>query len=121
MMDNHTVTMQPGFYLMDCMDAMRGFPDGFFDLAVVDPPYGIGADRFNNGHGLKDHSCGSTAYNLRRQRLNGGAGKLKSRLLNKSDCSWDSERPPAEYFKELMRVSKNQIIWGGNYFDLPPT
>lgn len=50
-----------------------------------------------------------------------GGGKLKNRLLNQSDCSWDNSIPTEEYFKELFRVSKNQIIWGGNYFPLPPT
>ena len=100
------------------MVGMKRYPDGFFDLAIVDPPYGIGADRFNNGAGMKDHANSSTAKRL---RVNQGAGKLKNRILNKSDCSWDSNPPPKEYFDELRRVSKNQIIWGGNYFDLPPT
>ena len=110
--------MEPGFYNMDCMEAMKTFHDKFFDLAVVDPPYGIGADRFNNGAGAKDHATLSTAKRL---RLNCGSGKLKGRILNRSDCSWDSAPPQKEYFEELRRVAKNQIIWGGNYFDLPPT
>ena len=109
---------QPGFYNADCMEAMRHFPDKFFDLAVVDPPYGISADRFSNGTGYKDHNGLSTAKRL---RLNNGAGKLKGRVLNQSDCSWDTKPPGKEYFDELRRVSRNQIIWGGNYFDLPPT
>lgn len=46
---------------------------------------------------------------------------MKDRFLNKSDIDWDDAPPSPEYFKELFRVSKNQIIWGGNYFDLPPT
>ncbi len=50
-----------------------------------------------------------------------GGGKLKNRILNTSKIDWDYEKPSAEYFTELMRVSKNQVIWGGNYFDLPPT
>lgn len=107
---------------MDCMEAMKRFPDKYFDLAVVDPPYGIGADNFKNGAGAsKDGGkVYSTAVKMK-NRLNTGSGKLKNRLLNQSDCSWDSEPPPKEYFNELFRVSKNQIIWGGNYFDLPPT
>lgn len=52
--------------------------------------------------------------------MNQGSGKLKNRVLNQSDCSWDYSPPTQEYFDELFRVSKNQIIWGGNYFDLPP-
>lgn len=107
--------MPPGFYNMDCMGAMKQFPDKFFDLAIVDPPYGICADKFDNGASSKR---GSTAKNL---RLNYGQGQLKNRILNSSDTSWDRNAPPKEYFTELFRVSKNQIIWGGNYFDLPPT
>lgn len=108
---------------MDCMEAMRQMPDNAFDLAVVDPPYGIGADNFKNGAGASKNGgklYQSTAVKMK-NRLNTGSGKLKNRLLNQSDCSWDSEPPQKEYFNELFRVSKNQIIWGGNYFDLPPT
>jgi site-specific DNA-methyltransferase (adenine-specific) len=83
-------------YNMDCMIGMKEFPDKFFDLLVVDPPYGIGED------GGKARTRGSNKTN--------GAAK-----------NWDSERPNSSYFKELFRVSKNQIIWGGNYFaDLLP-
>ena len=110
-----------GFYNLDCMDAMRKFQDKFFDLAIVDPPYGIGADGFNNGSGAKkDSGIYGTTQRSRKNRLNAGAGKLKGRILNQSDCSWDSQPPPKEYFDELFRVSQNQIIWGGNYYDLPP-
>ena len=82
---------------IDCMDYMRTLPDKAFDLAIVDPPYGL--DR----------------------KSTQGAGKLKDRQLNKGDISkrWDFA-PPEEYFAELRRVSKNQIIWGGNYFNLGP-
>ncbi len=107
---------------MDCMEAMKEFPDKFFDLAVVDPPYGIGADNFKNGAGAsKDGGkLYSTAVKMK-NRLNQGSGKLKNRLLNQSDCSWDSEPPKKEYFNELFRVCQDCIIWGGNYFNLPPT
>lgn len=106
----------------DCMEAMKEFPDKFFDLAVVDPPYGIGADNFSNGAGAsKDGGkLYSTAVKIK-NRLNQGSGKLKDRVLNQSDCSWDSNPPKKEYFEELFRVCQNCIIWGGNYFDLPPT
>ena len=79
-----------GFYNMDCMEGMKQIPDKYFDLAIVDPPYGIGISK-----------------NPVRQ-----AHQKKQ---------WDNNVPPSEYFKELVRVSKEQIIWGGNYFDLPAT
>lgn len=111
----------PDLYNADCMEAMKEFHDKFFDLAIVDPPYGINADQFNNGSGeSKDAGKYGTAVRLR-GRLNSGGGKLKNCLLNRSKFSWDNEIPPAEYFEELRRVSKNQVIWGGNYFPLPPT
>ena len=83
-------------YNMDCMEFMASQPDNAFDLAIVDPPYGLDASSVN------------------------GSGKLKGRALNTGDLAWDVT-PPPEYFQELFRVSKNQIIWGGNYFALPPT
>lgn len=80
---------------MDCMEGMKQFHDKFFELAIVDPPYGIKVGQMNMG----------------------------SRQTVKPDKNkkWDDQIPKAEYFQELMRVSKNQIIWGGNYFHLPPT
>lgn len=116
---------------MDCMDGMKQFPDKYFELAIVDPPYGInapnmsmGSNKSRNGrdkNGEKQYPGVSTAEKLRKGRLNAGAGKLKNRALNTMSCDWDYEKPSPEYFKELRRVSVNQIIWGGNYFDLPPT
>lgn len=80
---------------MDCMELLKATPDKFYDLAIVDPPYGIG-DKFKGGK----------------------TGKMNfNEVVNKA---WDVV-PEQEYFNELARVSKNQIIWGGNYFDLPPT
>lgn len=115
--------MESKAFNMDCMEGMRQYPDKYFDLAVVDPPYGIGADNFNNGAGAsKDKGkIYSTAVKMKKNRLNQGAGKLKDRTLNQHDCSWDANPPGKEYFEQLFRVSKNQVIWGGNYFDLPPT
>ena len=83
----------------DCMIAMKEFPDKYFELAIVDPPYGINADVDNQKH-------------------EGKFGYKKHRKTN-----WDSAIPSDEYFKELKRVSANQIIWGGNYFTkhLTPT
>ena len=78
------------------MDIMKDIPDKFFELAIVDPPYGIG------------------------KRLSQGAGKLKNSALQNMNSEWDV-LPDENYFKELNRISINQIIWGGNYFTLPPT
>lgn len=110
--------LECGFYNMDCMDGMKQMPDGFIDLAIVDPPYGIGADRFVNASKYKGKV--ESAAMRSKNKLNHGQGRLKDRVLNRSDCSWDV-KPGKEYFDELFRVSKHQIIWGGNYFELPPT
>ena len=85
--------LEPGFYNMDCMEAMKEFPDGFFDLAIVDPPYGIGADKFGNCNGKWRKREQSSARRVEKNRLNQGSGKLKNRILNRSNCSWDV-RPP---------------------------
>ena len=85
-------------YLMNCMEGMKQFPDKYFELAIVDPPYGVQYARGKNGWGVCDN----------RPTLD--------------DVKWDSAVPSQEYFKELLRVSKNQIVWGGNYFtDKLPT
>lgn len=117
-------------YLQDCEIAMLEYPDNYFDLAIVDPPYGINAPNMTMGsnpnrkgrdsRGEIQYGSVSVAQKLRKGRLNSGSGKLKNRLLNKSNIDWDNEKPSNEYFKQLFRISKNQIIWGGNYFDLPP-
>jgi site-specific DNA-methyltransferase (adenine-specific) len=75
----------------DCMELMSRYPDKYFELAIVDPPYGIGA-------GKKSFQSGT-------------------RKSYKHLCKdWDNETPNENYFNELFRVSKNQIIWGGNYY-----
>jgi len=76
----------------DNMQLMARYPDKYFDLAIVDPPYGISYARGKNGWGI-----------------NSNRPELK-------DVKWDKETPKEEYFNELFRVSKNQLIWGGNYF-----
>ena len=81
-------------YNADCMEAMKEIPDGFFQLAICDPPYGIKHD----GQRKRVHN------NVKHNR------KLHARK------GWDRETPPPEYFRELERVSDNQIIFGGNYF-----
>lgn len=112
-------------YNMDCMEYMKSIPDKFFDLAVVDPPYGINAPNMTMGSNLNRKHGGynneSTAQRIKKGRLNQEAGKLKNRALNTMQCDWDFYPPSEDYFRELERVSKNRIIWGGNYFQLPPT
>lgn len=79
----------------DCMALMARYPDKHFDLAIVDPPYGLG--------------------------IGAGGGTVGKYGTQHAAKQWDSVIPPMEYFAELYRVSKNQIIWGGNYFPLPPS
>lgn len=81
----------------DNMALMARYPDNYFDLAIVDPPYGIGASSTFAGE----------------KRKSGKGAALKSKHTKKE---WDNAIPTKEYFNELKRVSKNQIIWGGNYF-----
>jgi site-specific DNA-methyltransferase (adenine-specific) len=80
-------------YHQDCMEGMKEFPDKFFELAIVDPPYGIGAGEMQMGTG-------------------------KNKKWTKGKI-WDDAAPDQNYFYELFRVSANQIIWGGNHFSLP--
>jgi len=91
------------FYFMsvtneDCMALMARYPDKYFELALVDPPYGIGAAKVGVGNSQKARQ---------KKDIKGG--------------DWDSKVPDDAYFEELFRVSKNQIICGANYFRLPPT
>ena len=91
----HSVIGSLSFFNADNLEIMRGFKDNEFDLAIVDPPYGIG-DKFKGGK----------------------TGKMNfNEIVNKD---WDKV-PTPEYWEQLFRVSKNQIVWGGNYFPLPPT
>lgn len=78
----------------DCLEVMATLPDNAFDLAIVDPPYGIGID------GQKACICKNPKHNRKHHETKG----------------WDKLPPPSIYFAELQRVSKNQIIWGANYF-----
>ena len=102
---------------IDCLDYMRTLPDKHFSLAIADPPYGISA--------VSEEPWKQTVTNPRghklRNRLMQGAGKLKSRAIQRINSDFDFNPPTDEFFKELFRVSKNQIIWGGNYFYLPPS
>lgn len=100
--------------LGDCMELMSGLPDRAFDLAIVDPPYGIGFDKQNLSASLGVRKDGT-----RRRDKSWASRDVAVEKYKRGD--WDSVTPPPEYFEELMRVSKNQIIWGGNYFELPPS
>ena len=83
------------FYNCDNIEFMKTKPDNYYDLAIVDPPYGIG-DKFKGGK----------------------TGKMNFNEIVEKD--WDKV-PTTEYWQQLFRVSKNQIVWGGNYFPLPPS
>jgi site-specific DNA-methyltransferase (adenine-specific) len=78
---------------MDCIEGMKQYTDNYFELAIVDPPYGIDVTKMNMG----------------------GRKTIKP----DKNKNWDSCVPDENYFNELFRVSQNQIIWGGNYFKLP--
>jgi len=81
-------------YIENCdnMELMKRYPDNYFDLAIVDPPYGIGMDKNRNNQ------------------------EGKYRFKKYHNTNWDNQSPNKEYFEELFRVSKNQIIWGANHF-----
>lgn len=105
-------------YCRDCMDAMKEYPDKYFDLAIVDPPYGgAGKDVEETFNGAVYGRFGGHFEKYIKAKRTGGRGALKyGEKINK----WDNA-PKKEYFDELFRVSKEQIIWGGNYFELPPS
>lgn len=83
--------MKNEVYLIDCMEFMKGVPDKYYELAIIDPPYGIGVN-----------------HNMGRRKGDKSSDYKKA--------YWDNEPPPLEYFYELFRVSKNQIVWGANHF-----
>jgi site-specific DNA-methyltransferase (adenine-specific) len=88
---------------MDCMDLMAEFPDNHFDLAIVDPPYGIGADKAQNESGARKVRKDGKVVN--------GWGWKYYKHTN-----WDESAPGSNYFEELRRVSKHQIVWGGKLY-----
>jgi site-specific DNA-methyltransferase (adenine-specific) len=91
---NPVVIGKATLYNMDCMELLKATPDKFYDLAITDPPYGIGVNQMNMG---------------------------SRKTVKPTDKKWDENVPTQEYFNELSRCSKKMIIWGGNYFDLPPS
>lgn len=92
-----------GFYNCDCMEAMREYPDKYFDLAIVDPPYGSGGVE----EWEKKTRFGPRFDKYKKPGRTGDGKKI---------IDWDIA-PGKEYFDELFRISKHQIIWGGNYFN----
>ena len=117
-----------GFYNMDCMEGMKEFPDNYFDLAIVDPPYGDGGGSFKSsdgtrfgerfdryktvGGGGRHHTFGARKkYATYTNRRNMGSE------IRKKIVAWDVA-PEQEYFDELFRISRNQIIWGGELFSI---
>ena len=110
-----TLKAKSDVFNMDCVEYMRTLPDNFFDIAICDPPYGdADSDYFQFGE--------NTSTNNRLQFHGGDRWeryyKEKDGYLKNID--WDVA-PQQDFFDELFRVSKNQVIWGGNYFSLPPT
>ena len=94
--------LEAGFYCMDCMDSMKKFPDKFFELAIVDPPYGIYASNPSKKPAVV-------------MQKNGKFLRTKTNEYTKK--SWDNKPAGSEYFDELFRISNNQIIWGANYYN----
>lgn len=82
----------------DCLDILKQLPDKCIDLVLTDPPYGIGYDK-------QARSVAGTKY-----------GNAKAQKRNYGETNWDNKTPEKEVFNEIVRVSKNQIIFGGNYF-----
>ena len=87
-------------YNCDCMEFMRDIPDKYYELCICDPPYGIGADKKNSD---KNKKCSNSA--------------TESKFYGNQ--KWDDNVPTEKYFSELIRVSKQQIIWGVNYYSYP--
>lgn len=102
----HSVSNCPPIRFFNCdnIEIMKSVPDKYYDLAIVDPPYGL-----NTRIATSNHPSSMKAHSL---------SKFRKSIL---ESGWDDNKPNDEYFEQLFRVSKNQIIWGGNYFDLWPS
>lgn len=107
------------FYNRDCLEALKEYPDKAFDLAIVDTPYG---NNFTSRHKIVDSYSYMVSDNEKPRAFGGNKGLMrgytnksatKSKLYHMFD---DSKTPDKEYFTELFRVSKNQIIWGGIFY-----
>lgn len=102
-----------GFYNLDCMEGMKEFPDKYFDLAIVDPPYGINIGKSERIFGTSKMSIGGTKPFGKNHASIGGTNATAPKVYKAFD---DSRIPEGTYFTELERVAKTRIIWGGNYF-----
>jgi site-specific DNA-methyltransferase (adenine-specific) len=98
-MKNTTIIGKATIHNMDCMELLKATPDKFYDLAIVDPPYGIG-----------DWTTGKSVNFVNGNKVVTKNGKFK-------DVKWNDEIPNPIYFEETIRVSKRQIIWGANYYN----
>lgn len=113
----------------DCMDLMARYPDKHFDLAIVDPPYGYGSVVYMPKERLKAHGGFIDKYEITIANLDTNSRKMNKVEVVHAQTSKETIRsfaeqnvsPPPKYFEELFRISKHQIIWGGNYFLLPPS
>lgn len=112
-----------GFYNMDCMEGMKEFPDGYFDLAIVDPPYGDAGGEFKGNDGTRfggrfdkyTDGGGYCKHGGRYGKWSATDGRNMGGEIWKKIMAWDIS-PKQEYFDELFRVSRQQIIWGGIIF-----
>jgi site-specific DNA-methyltransferase (adenine-specific) len=116
--------IESGFINGDCMDYLKEYPDNYFDLCIADPPYG---DAMKSGGGGTDSVRGSTVtkrthytFGLRKKDRNYKNRRNMGDKIRKKIITWDVA-PEKSFFDEIFRISRNQIIWGGNYFELPPT
>ena len=102
------------FRNMDCMEGMKQYPDKYFSLAIVDPPFGDAGGVWKR----TDKSRFGGVFD--KYKIQQVRGQIQPLQEQKKIIEWDVA-PGKEYFDELFRVSQNQIIWGANYFTMPPT
>lgn len=102
-----TIIHKNTLYNCDCMELLKETPDNYYDLAICDPPYGIGFDKENETMSAGIRKDGT------QRKMDSWSNPIAKKYTTKE---WDKETPSQDYFNELKRVSKNQIIWGGNYF-----
>ena len=95
--------IESGFINADCMDYLKDYPDNYFDLCIADPPYGDASESSQQTRPLRFHG-----------------GDRWNKYTNGKSVEWDIA-PQKLFFDEIFRISRNQIIWGGNFFELPPT
>lgn len=128
--------IESGFINGDCMEYLKEYPENYFDLCIADPPYGDGgvisqmahasanvSTAINRGGGTASRNITSGrhyTFGLRKRDKNYENRRNMGGEIRKKIIAWDVA-PGKSFFDEIFRVSRNQIIWGGNYFELPPT